>query len=187
MKANISPSFLTPQQDRLLKFVILMHGEQKRKYTNEPYWYHVVNVAYRADIVAGRLGIEIGLSHDLIEDTDCTPLLLHEYLVAIGYEACDALEIMNGVVELTDVFTSEAFPNLKREERKALEAHRLGTISVRSQNVKYCDLEDNSSSILEHDPSFAKVYLAEKAEMLQYMVAGDQTLRKLLLESIKHD
>lgn len=187
MKHNISPSFLNEQQTRLLQFVILMHGEQKRKYTNEPYWYHVVNVAYRADTVAGRLGIEIALCHDLIEDTDCTKELLHQYLLAIGYFVFDAEDIVNGVVDLTDVFTAEDYPQYNRTTRKKLEAVRLGAIPVRSQNVKLCDFEDNTDSITECDPEFAKIYLDEKMVTLSLMNQGDSELYTKLVASIPTD
>lgn len=183
MKPNILPTFLTPQQDRLLQFVILMHGDQKRKYTGEPYWYHVVNVAYRADVVAGRLGIEVALCHDLIEDTDCTKELLYHYLIAIGYFVFDAEDIVNNVDHLTDKFTPQSHPHLNRCERKQLEAERLWAIPVLAQNVKYCDLEDNTDSIVECDPEFSKIYLDEKLLMLQGMNQGDSTVYEQLVNS----
>lgn len=45
MQEKIGDSFLTKQQLELLSYVKAWHGSQKRKYTSEPYWYHVLRVA----------------------------------------------------------------------------------------------------------------------------------------------
>jgi (p)ppGpp synthase/HD superfamily hydrolase len=90
-------------------FVTLKHHQQKRKYTGEPYFNHVKAVAEMADGMC-KFGYEIGLCHDLIEDTDCDQIDLHEALMRFGYDMGDANFITNGVVELTDIYTPEYFP-----------------------------------------------------------------------------
>ncbi|MNR01721.1 hypothetical protein D3C85_1175390 [compost metagenome] len=57
-----------------------------------------------------------------------------------------------------------------------MEADRLATISPNSQSIKYCDLIDNTKSIIKYDPSFANIYLKEKADMLEVMNKGDLDL-----------
>jgi predicted GTPase len=40
------------------------------------------------------------------------------------------------------------------------------------------DLIDNSASITKYDPSFAKVYMKEKKELLEVLDKGDKNLYK---------
>ena len=163
---------LTAKQKLLFEFVKIKHGNQERKYTGEPYWTHPLEVA---KMVEPNL-IEVALCHDLLEDTDCdAPELLRE-LLSLSYEPNRAIEILQGVVDLTDVFIKEKFPKLNRKARKELEAERLGTISSNSQTVKYADLIDNTESIMTHDPKFGKTYLKEKRAMLELMNKGDSRM-----------
>ncbi len=161
----------------LFCFVTLKHHQQKRKYTGEPYFNHVKAVAEMADGMC-KFGYEIGLCHDLLEDTDCQISELDDALMRFGYNLYDAAMIVNRVFELTDVYIPEAFPQLNRAKRKSLEAERLGKTSYEAQTVKYCDLMHNTESIVKHDKSFAKIYLAEKATILKHMNAGNEVTYK---------
>jgi len=87
----------------------------------------------------------------------------------IGYSRFEAYQITKTVLELTDVYTSERFPWLNRKQRKLYEAIRLGGVSDMAKNVKFGDMIDNTSSIVQHDKNFAKTYLQEKIEMLSKM------------------
>jgi (p)ppGpp synthase/HD superfamily hydrolase len=181
---------LTERQSKLLQFVIEQHGEQKRKYTNEPYWKHVYEVAEIVSEYEGELLIEIALCHDLIEDTECTYLKLAGILFEFGYNSSNEIYlILEGVRDLTDEYTKEYFPQYNRKQRKELELIRLKTISPNSQTVKYADLIHNTSSIVKYDKNFAKVYLKEKEEILNNMRKGDLKLfvkcYNVLQESIK--
>lgn len=164
-------------QQALLEFVKEKHGEQKRKYTNEPYWKHCYNVGSLVhSITKKKLLMEIGFCHDLLEDTECTPVELKEQLLKLGYSRFEAGEIVRGVTDLTDVYTKEDFPSMNRAERKLNEAKRLATIYPESQSVKLADLIDNSSTIVEYDKKFAKVYIKEKIQILDYMRNGNINL-----------
>lgn len=163
---------LSKRQNRLLEFVKEQHGGQRRKYTGAPYWTHVYSVAERvADLVPE--GIEIALGHDLLEDTSCTYEQLKSFLLKNGYTEMEASQITDGVVELTDVFVVENYPEWNRKIRKKKEAERLSQISPLAQSVKYADLIDNSLSIVEHSTSFASTYLREKVEILDGMRQGN--------------
>lgn len=173
---------VTPRH-HLKAFVHLKHFEQRRKYTNEPYINHLVAVAEMADDKA-VLGYEIGLCHDLLEDTDCRQLELQNALQRFGYTPKEVFTILQGVVDLTDVYTPENFPQLNRGKRKILEAKRLHYIDANSQTVKYCDVIDNASSILQHDPKFAAIYLSEMKLVLEGMNKGNKALYKQALKAI---
>ena len=163
---------LTGRQNVLLGWVISMHGEQKRKYTGEPYWEHCYEVAQHASEYNIKLGVEIGFCHDLIEDTECTLSDLLRFLMSSGYDNKESLFITSCVDDLTDEYTKEKYPTLNRKARKELEAERLGNAHPDAQSVKYCDLINNTDSICEHDPKFAKTYLKEKTVILDKMRKG---------------
>jgi hypothetical protein len=84
---------------------------------------------------------------------------------------------------LTDVFISGAgYGN--RAERKVREKDRLAKISADAQTIKVADLIDNTKSIVERDPGFAKVYLKEKAAVLAVMTKADPRLLAKAKEKI---
>lgn len=173
------------RQSHILGFVTLKHDQQKRKYTNEPYVTHVRAVADMAD---GKCpyGWEIGMCHDLFEDTDCTRQELGQALIRFGYSGSEAELICECVDDLTDKFTSEAYPQLNRLARKRLEAERLFLVAQASQTVKYCDLILNTASIIEYDPGFAVKYLDEKEYILSGMNQGNKLMYRRALQSL-HD
>lgn len=176
---------LTERQEKLLEFVKLMHGEQVRKYTNEPYWTHPLAVAKLVHQYASEyLAVEVALCHDLLEDTPCTEVQLLEMLVGMNYTVFEAYQIVKCTVELTDVYTSERFPKLNRKIRKDNEAIRLGGISDMAQNVKFADLIENTSSIIKYDKGFARVYLQEKEAALNQMRGGSILIRQKCLMSL---
>lgn len=174
---------LTTQQTKLLDFVKEKHFSQKRKYTGEPYWYHLLAVANTTDGLA-PFAIEISLCHDLFEDTSTSYNELDKFLLEIGYLPDESIYICDGVMALTDLYTKDAYPDFNRAKRKALEATRLGSIKPDYQTIKYGDLIDNTSSIVDNDPNFAKTYLKEKREILSKMKSGNQTLYKQALSQI---
>lgn len=135
------------------------HGEQKRKYTGLPYWTHTEAVA---DLVATRTTdrevIASAYLHDVLEDTSKPyGAIAHRFGARVAFL----------VAELTDVYTSESYPEWNRAKRKSMEADRLGLISPDAKLVKRCDLEDNTKDILKNDANFAKTYLAEKLDILK--------------------
>lgn len=168
----------------VLAFVALKHVEQRRKYTNEPYLFHLQDVAKMADGKC-KFGYEIGLCHDLLEDTDCTYQYLVSTLDRFGYSEDDSTFIADRVYELTDIYTPENYPNANRKERKHLEALRLHTINPVAQTVKYCDIISNSDSILEHDKGFARKYIPELLEVLSEMDKGYKPLYKKALKQLQ--
>jgi len=157
---------------RAVAFAATAHGNQRRKYTDEPYLNHLLSVGHG---VAQRTMdphiIAAAVLHDVLEDTDTHPAQLKREFS----ERVAAL-----VLELTDVYTHEAYPGVNRKERKRMEAERMARVSPEAQLIKAYDLMDNTRSITEHDPGFAKVYLAEKRAVLSHMDKLDAHERALL-------
>lgn len=172
------------KQLQLLQFVTIQHGGQKRKYTGQPYVVHLIAVAECAEDHQLILGYEIGLCHDLFEDTACTEQQLRTALLAYGYTAAEVDFIIKGTWDLTDKYIAADYPHQNRKQRKQMEVERLATIGANSQSIKYCDLIDNTQSIVKHDQGFARVYLKEKANLLKVMNKGNQFLYKLALQNV---
>jgi guanosine-3',5'-bis(diphosphate) 3'-pyrophosphohydrolase len=158
-------------------FAIKAHGNQVRKYTNDSYILHPIAVARG---VATRTMdphvIAAAVLHDVIEDTETR---YHDLLQRFG-------ERIAGLVhELTDQYTYPRYPELGRAARKRYEAQRMGTTSAEAQLIKAYDILDNTSSIIEHDRAFAKVYLNEKIDLIHQMTKLDPHERLILDGSIR--
>lgn len=157
---------LSPFVHRALVFAAKAHTDvcQVRKYTGEPYIVHPIEVMmitstaaeYDEDMLAAAL------LHDVVEDT---PVELWQINAQFG----------DRVSELVHELTEPDWPG-NRKARKAAERGRLAQISPAAQTVKLADLISNSGTIVTLDPDFARVYLREKAAILQVMTKGDAVL-----------
>jgi len=144
------------------KVAIIAHSGQFRKGTHDPYVYHVFSVAERVrDLGGDDVSVAAAYLHDVIEDTFVTA----DDLLDIGIPK----DVVDVVIELTDTFTHESFPLLKRSIRKQLEAYRLSKVSDRAKLVKICDIEDNDKTIEFVGGGFAKIWRSEKAILLQLL------------------
>ncbi len=163
-----------------------LHGDQKRKYSGDPYVSHTFRVSDTVKENGGdKAMIYAAILHDVLEDTPTTESeLLNEMMAIVGPGV--AMDVIRLVNELTDVFTHESYPDLNRAGRKEMEAIRMGRISPRAQTIKYADLLDNSKDILVNDPKFAKVYLKEKEIILRYMNRGNKTLYQKCLDFLEN-
>ncbi len=155
------------------KFAKEAHGEQKRKYTGEPYINHPVAVAKIVTIVTDDCEIICAaLLHDVIEDTEVT------------YEEIKS-EFWHSIADLVLAVSDVSVPeDGNRSVRKAIDRDHLSKASNRAKTIKLADLIDNSSSITRYDPGFARVYMNEKAALLDVLKEGDHTLYKQALKIV---
>lgn len=162
-----------------------LHKDQKRKYDGSPYFTHLERVAALASAYGmSENQVAAAFQHDLIEDTNITAEGLYDLNVERGIDRLDAAIITSLVVQLTDVYTKEKYPDLNRAARKKLEAARLGRISKEAADIKLLDLIDNSRDILTQDSGgFAKKYLEEKKEILSYFEGNTNPVLFALAES----
>ncbi|WPU91541.1 hypothetical protein SNE25_19670 [Mucilaginibacter sabulilitoris] len=168
----------------LTRWVKLKYEGNLIKRSGEPYFTHLAAVAKMAQFAA-CMGYETGLCHDLLEDTSTTENELLNALTSFGYTRSEAGYIANCVVELTDVFTPDVYPHLSKKKRKAKEGLRLTTISPEAQTIKYCDLIDNISWVMQYDKKHASKYLLKKQRLLSAMMNGDKELYQKALNKIK--
>ncbi|MBL4677988.1 MAG: hypothetical protein JKY70_17550 [Mucilaginibacter sp.] len=152
--------------------------------SGEPYFRHAVAVAELAGKRAG-LAYETGLCHDLLEDGLTTKEKLHAVLAGLSYDADAIRTIIRAVVELSDVYTKEAYPKLRKKQRKELEEKRLTTTGGLAQTVKYADLDDNIRWVSRYRPEKLKKYLRRKINLLEKLTKGETGLRLRVLDAAR--
>lgn len=167
---------------------------QVRKYSNQPYWVHTDEVAETVasvelldkhpidndDAIECANMICAAHGHDLLEDvltylvanhtTDIVQQFLDEYDVTFTSRS------QNLIIQLTDVYTRETYPDKNRAERKRLERERIGKDDASAKTIKLADLISNTRSIVAEDEGFAKIYLKEKFAMLGELSNGNPIL-----------
>lgn len=147
---------------------------QLEKYTGRAYAFHFVQVALVL-LHLGRPLIEViaALLHDVIEDTDVT-----RDAVAARFGEPVALT----VEEVSNVSRPE---DGNRAARKALDRAHLAAAGEAGSNVKLADVYVNAERLHELDPSFARVWLPEKRELLAAMRKGVPELRALAEKAVR--
>jgi len=144
------------------------HFTQRRKYTSEPYVEHCRRVVSLLDGSEKRMSdaaYAAAWLHDVVEDT---PITL-DFIA----ERCGML-VARYVSAMTD--TKNMYMN--RAARKEVDRKRLSESNREVQTIKVCDLIDNTESIVQYDPAFAKVYLKEKQLLLDVLTKADKSLHE---------
>lgn len=155
-----------------MMFARKVHKDQVRKYTGNPYVDHLAEVAgiamsvgWHETTIHPDMIMAVCWLHDCMEDQGVTPIDLG----AIGMP----WTVVGGVMDLSDMETGN------RAARKAASRARLAAAPSWVQTIKCADLISNTSSIVRHDPEFAKVYLEEKRLLLDVLTKADPQLRDL--------
>lgn len=150
-------------------FAAKAHGAQRRKYEDAPYLVHlerVVQLLREHGFDAPTL-LAAAYLHDVVEDTSVS---MQDVLDGFGPEVAEL------VYWLTDAEQGG------RKIRKIMSAWRLSRAPVEAKLIKLADFADNTPSIVERDPEFANVYLAEKRRILDAMAHVEgPTFRSCLL------
>lgn len=155
-----------------MQFAMEKHTGHIRRYTNEPYWGHLAEVAGIVAMTqqAAPLQLQVAWLHDTIEDTETTFLELWDTF---------GLGVAEGVRYLTDVEEGN------RKTRKTAANARLPQAPGWVQSVKLADGLSNLRSIMQHDKKFARVYVPEWQDLLNVMNKGDSTLYAMLVREVK--
>lgn len=149
------------------------HKGQVRKYTQEPYIVHPIEVMEIVMTVEhDEAMLAAALLHDVVEDTACTIEDIHKEF---------GPDVALLVDELTDVSKPE---DGNRAHRKSLDREHSAMACPRGQTVKLADLISNARDIVKHDAKFAKVFLDEKRQLLEIMTKGDDALYALALSLV---
>lgn len=153
---------------RARAFADKAHANQCRKFTDEPYISHPAAVAQLVLSVPHTTAmVAAAWLHDVVEDTS---ICLAEIEAEFGAEVASLVE------QLTDVSRPE---DGNRAARKAVDRDHTAQSSPEAQTIKLADIIDNTRSVVERDPVFAKTYLKEKALSIEVLSAGDPFLRAM--------
>ena len=148
-----------------IEFATEAHGDQKRKYTGEPYITHPIAVMEIVrEVPHTEEMLMAAVLHDTVEDT---PVTIEDIKTKFGTKVA---ELVDG---LTDVSRPE---HGNRKTRKALDRAHLAKQNAEVQTIKLADLIHNTMSIGLYDPHFYKVYKEEKIKILDVLKLGNQTL-----------
>jgi hypothetical protein len=137
------------------------HKEHFRKYTGEPYFNHLHEVAQTVSSVPHSTPemISAAYLHDTVEDTSIT---LEDIESNFGSEVATYVE------NLTDVSKPE---DGNRAFRKQLDLKHSAQAHPSAKTIKLADLISNLESIATNDPRFSKTYIPEMKNLLG--VLGD--------------
>lgn len=155
-------------------FALEVHRHQKRKYTEEPYWYHLREVAmYLEGVGCKPEVVAAGFLHDCVEDQDVT---LQELIDRFGLRVAQLVDQVTDVSKPTDG---------NRAVRKRLDREHIAKADPDGQSVKLADLLSNTKNILEYDKNFARIYIPEKRLLLPLLTQGHPKLYKMAVSSVE--
>lgn len=151
-----------------------IHKDQRRKYSNQPYFDHLAEVAgiamsagWHNFTVHPDKVLAVCFLHDSMEDQ------------GVGYGQLLAQfgeDVAKGVMWLSDLEEGN------RATRKRLSRERLAKAPAWIQTIKCADLISNTSSIVQFDPKFAVTYLEEKRLLLEVLTKADRRLHSIAKE-----
>lgn len=150
---------------RAATFAQRAHRKQLRKYTHEPYFVHLNEVA--------ELCVEVGSPAEVV-----AAAYLHDYIEDQN-GTVEELESLFGpvVARLVWEVSDQSRPeDGNRGARKAIDRAHLARASARGKTIKLADLISNSKDIVQRDPNFAVTYMREKRLLLPFLVEGNRTL-----------
>jgi len=154
---------------KAMMFAREVHKDQRRKYTKHPYFDHLAEVAgitasVMEDEMYAEEAVAIAWLHDCVEDQS---IPIYTLSGEFGHV------VSEGVWWLSDTEQGN------RSKRKQLARERLAEAPDYIQTIKCADLISNTSSIVEHDPDFAILFLKEMKLLLDVMKSADPRLLKL--------
>lgn len=150
---------------KALDFAAKAHANQRRKYTEEPYINHCIAVARLVAYVPHTEDMLCAaVLHDVMEDCEVEYVTLY---MIFGET------IATYVNYLTDLSRPE---DGNKARRKKIDRDWIAQSPPEAKTIKLADLIDNTSTVVQYDPEFAKVYMEEKRLLLDVLKEGDHTL-----------
>ncbi|APZ42621.1 HD domain-containing protein [Acidihalobacter ferrooxydans] len=149
-------------------FAKTAHTGQKRRYTGAAYIVHPLSVAKRLSAYTqDEALLSAALLHDTVEDTDVSAA---DIQCAFGHRVACLVEQLSN---------PSRFLDKRRCVRKAIDRAHIAQVSADAQTIKVFDIIDNLSDVVQHDPQFARIYLAEKRLMLDAMTKAPAHVKSL--------
>lgn len=136
---------------------------------------HSQRVGLKARVFGDFDTARAALLHDVLEDG----VDAGKPVTAYDLKSRWGVAVATIVLDVTDVFTPEACPQISRRYRKALEAVRLALTSDEARFVKYLDIEDNQGRTEGREEVFLQRWREEKtlyAKVRVRIQGDDQTV-----------
>ena len=155
-------------------FAKLAHDGQLRK-GGTPYIEHPMRVMFTLS------------AYTMDEDLLCAAVL-HDVVEDTKYDFTDinmrfGERVANLVKELTNVEDKKE----SRAKRIAARNDKYFHMSGDAQVIKMCDRIDNLRTLSSLDPKFAKMYLQESKDMVEYMRAGSEGLAVDVVDDLESE
>lgn len=171
-------------EQKVLEFAKKCHGDQKRKYTGNPYWYHLKEVAEIVKTVEHTdLMVYAAYLHDTLEDTPTTEEDIRKFFFDLNFSSEDVDKLLTLIKGLTDKSRPE---DGNRKARKEIDKNNLGKEDGQVQTVKLADTISNTKDIIANDKRFSKTYIPEKIDLLKVLVKGNPDLYKKACEIVNN-
>ena len=144
-----------------ITYATLMHGNQKRRHTNEPYITHCISVLKHTLNYTNSLNAcLIAILHDTVEDTDAS---IDDIRAQWGYDVSEGVNI------LTNTPTTQG---LNRIRRKSIGRARTSESTDIIQTIRMFDILDNIPSLRKYESYFFNTVF--KKEVIDDILAFDK-------------
>lgn len=212
----VQPDLSHSMLQRAFAFAGAAHAAigQLRKYSKEPYIVHPVECIGILQALPPESGItmaqQVGMmNHDTVEDTRSyvdeagNPVLKPPEAVRKGTKIFLVEGITFGliqtvfgfedavfgqeVVRITSGLTDVSMPwDGNRDVRKKIDIDHTAEQANDVKTNKAADILSNSTTIIQHDPGFARKWMKEKSDLLPALVGADPILFGALEELLKN-
>ena len=149
------------------------HEGQKRKYTGRPYIEHPARVAGKVGLYVNVIEEMVAAAylHDVLEDTQAT---YQEIVAATNQATADLVKWVTN--------PSKQHPNLRREERKAMDREHLRWAPWEAKIIKLTDRIDNLLEMGGAPWDFQVLYAQESIMLAEAVGDVDAFLKKDLID-----
>jgi guanosine-3',5'-bis(diphosphate) 3'-pyrophosphohydrolase len=158
--------------NKVLAYATEKHEGQFRKDGVTPFITHpkkVSEILIEFNIF-DLVSISAALLHDVLEDTDTTADELKSDLLSIIPDKSIVNDITSLVIKLTNEFSHENHPNLKRAKRKKLERDAFIILNDKQLYlIKLADIISNLGDFDALDLDFALTYIVEELQLIRVL------------------
>lgn len=170
-------SLFDRQFEVAFSFCTKAHTGQYRRYSNQPYWVHPLEVANLVWQHTNDKTLTVAaLLHDVIEDTTVSEDDICEHF---------GNTVAKLVAELsTDSSLKGTIP---RSERKARAMQQVLAASPEAQIIKRADIISNCRGVSRQSPTFAAYYLPEKQRLLNQLPCDGSMLDQLARSVVAYE
>jgi (p)ppGpp synthase/HD superfamily hydrolase len=160
-------------------FAYQCHDGQYRKYGSEPYICHPAEVAsIVSQVTNDKETLAAAWLHDVVEDCGVDIELIGK---AFGENVKKYVHYLTNPSQL-----DPALRKLGRVQRKAADREHMLNAPAEAKTVKLADILSNINSLVYNDPSFARVWVKEKYDLMSMLEGGNIDLLLLVKNNVNN-